>query len=368
MIKSTRFVIFVFFLAIALSNCSNNRNAGLSQKQIEKLILAEASKLDSPDIWAGVILESLKEIGIPATKKNVCAVIAVISQESGFKTVPKTRGLPEILLKKLKNAETNELYRQIIEIRLNQYANNGKTFRRNIYSIVSERDVEIWYNEFVASEYTKPVLILLKKDISDLITTLGSMQVSVRFAEKYPKKPENIASNEIRDILYTCKGGVFYGAAFLLDYNHNYQEMMSVFADYNAGHYACRNAGFQKMLANLTQKNIVLDGDLLNYKDGEGKPGKTYALFINFLIHTGMDFEENKIRKDFEKEKSLDFEETFSYKTLSALHKTKFGNTIYEEIPQISLKSDKFLNKNLSTYWFALRAKSRYNNCMRTKI
>ncbi len=190
MIRETRIALFTLcalFFTFVLSGCSRNENSGLAEEQIEKLILVADPGLDSPDIWAKAIKESLQEIGVPVSKENACAVIAVIAQESGFKTVPKTPGMKKILHNRLKNAESNPIVRFIIESRLDQQAANGKTFRENIDSIESERDVELWYNEFIAADVTKPMLQVLNKDVDDLITTIGSMQISVRFAEHYSK-------------------------------------------------------------------------------------------------------------------------------------------------------------------------------------
>lgn len=371
MIRENRIALFTLcalFFAFVTSGCSRNDDSGLAEQQIEKLVLAAAPGLDSPDIWAKAIQESLQEIGVPVSKENACAVVAVIAQESGFKTVPKTPGMGNILHNRLKNAASNPIVRFIIDARLDQEAANGRTFRRNIDSIESERDVELWYNEFIGADLTKPILQVLDKDVDDLITTIGSMQISVRFAAHYPNKPENVTHNDIRKVLYTCKGGVFYGTAYLLDYKHRYDDWRYVFADYNAGHYACRNAGFQNMLANLTRKKIVPDGDLLSYKDGHAAFGSTYGILIDYLNETGMAFNEGDIKKDFRKEKSSDFEKTFSYKTISALHKSKFGSAIHAGMPEIPLKSDKFSGRNLSTKWFADKVKSRFERCMRTKL
>jgi len=194
------------------------------------------------------------------------------------------------------------------------------------------------------------------------------MQVSVKFSGEYPKKPLNAGGGSVRDMLYTCKGGVFYGTAYLLDFKHNYDDWKYVFADFNAGHYASRNAGFQKMLAHLTRRMVDTDGDLLNYENGDPAPSVTYVTFISFLKKRGVAFNEEQVMKEFRQEKSYDFENTWSYKTLSEMHKKKFGRTIYAELPEIALNSPKFVNKNLSTKWFAESVKSRYSHCMRTRI
>lgn len=363
-----RFMLFAFLFTLILGGCTGTRDAGLTEKQIEKLILAARPNNSSPEKWAQAIKESLEELGQPVDKEHVCAVAAVISQVSGFSIAPENSRMASILRKKIESAETNEVLRFIIETRLDQKASNGRTFRENIDSVASELDFEQWYDEFTSASITKPILLVLNKDASDLVTTIGSMQVSVKFAEEYPKKPLNAGFGSVRNMLYTCKGGVFYGTAYLLDYKHNYDDWKYVFADFNAGHYSSRNAGFQKMLAKLTKKTVVQDGDLMSYENGDIKPSTTYETFIGFLKKKGMEFDEGRIRKDFSKEKSYDFENTWSYTTIAEMHRKKYGRTIYAVLPDIPLNSPKFVSKNLSTKWFAQRVKSRYNHCMRTRI
>ncbi|NTV08482.1 MAG: DUF1615 domain-containing protein, partial [Chlorobium limicola] len=84
MIRETRFALFTLcalFFALIVSGCSRNDDSGLLEQQIEKLILVADPGLDSPDIWAKAIKECLQEIGVPVSKENASAVIAVIAQE-----------------------------------------------------------------------------------------------------------------------------------------------------------------------------------------------------------------------------------------------------------------------------------------------
>jgi hypothetical protein len=351
-----------------MSACSGIQDSGLSEKQIEKIVLAARPNNPSPEIWARAIKESLEELGQPVDKEHVSAVCAVISQVSAFSISPKNTRMGSIMRKKIEAAESNEVLKILIETRLDQQASNGKSFRENIDLIKSELDFEKWYDEFTSAKITKPILLVLNKDASDLITTAGSMQVSVKFSDNYPKKPKNAGGGSVRDMLYTCKGGVFYGTAYLLDFKHNYNDWKYVFADFNAGHYASRNAGFQKMLARLTHRMVDTDGDLLNYEQGDAAPSVTWVTFINFLKDKGIAVDEDQVMKDFKQEKSYDFENTWSYKTLSDMYKKKYGRPIYAELPDISLNSPKFVSKNLSTRWFADQVKARYNRCMRTRI
>jgi len=363
-----RSIVFTLLLALFLGACSGTQDHGLSEKQIEKIVLAARPNNPSPEIWARAIKESLEELGQPVDKEHVSAVCAVISQVSAFSISPKNTRMGSILRKKIEAAESNEVLRLLIETRLDQQASNGNSFRENIDLIKSELDFEKWYDEFTSAKITKPILLVLNKDASDLITTAGSMQVSVKFSADYPKKPKNAGGGSVRDMLYTCKGGVFYGTAYLLDYQHNYDDWKYVFADFNAGHYSSRNAGFQEMLARLTRRMVDTDGDLMNYENGRMTPSVTWVTFINFLKKKEIEFDEKKVMDDFSKEKSHEFEETWSYRTLAELYKKKYGRTIYAVLPDIALNSPKFVSKNLSTKWFAERVKSRFNRCMKTRI
>ncbi|NTW75202.1 MAG: DUF1615 family protein [Chlorobiaceae bacterium] len=368
MISTTyRSIFLTVVIALFLGGCSK-KDTGLTQSQITKLVLTAKPGNKSADAWATAIRESLQELGQPIDKEHVCAVLAVITQESGVSVSPKNRNMADILRKKISMFDSNKLLRYIIQTRLDHVAANGKTFRENMDSIASEQDFELWYHEFTSSEITKPILLVFDKDIDDLVTTIGSMQVSVKFAENYPKKPANAGGGTIREVLYTCKGGVFYGTAYMLDYRHHYDDWKYVFADFNAGRYASRNAGFQKMLSRLSRKRIDLDGDLLSYEEGNDSRSETYDTFVELLKQRGEDVDEGKIRKEFEQEKEYDFEKTDSYRILSEMYQKKYGEPIYATLPEIKLSSPKFTSRNLSTKWYAMRVKSHYIRYMRRKV
>jgi hypothetical protein len=114
------------------------------------------------------------------------------------------------------------------------------------------------------------------------ITTAGSMQVSVSFAQDHASA-EGLDPAATRDQLYTRAGGLHYGTARLFAHEAGYDKPLYRFADYNAGLYASRNAEFQSMLADLTDTPITPDGDLLVY-DGRGRirdtDGETTRLLL----------------------------------------------------------------------------------------
>jgi hypothetical protein len=103
---------------------------------------------------------------------------------------------------------------------------------------------------------------------------------------------------------------MYFGIAHLLDYPVDYDDMLFRFADFNAGHYASRNAAFQNAVSVLTKTPLALDGDLLLHGSAASEPSKT-ELAIRKLADQ-LDLSDAAIRRDLERGDQSDFADTRS--------------------------------------------------------
>ena len=318
--------------------------------------------------WAVDVLGALQRLNLHASQPHVCAALAVIAQESGFKTDPPVPGLSDIVVRHLQNAaRSNPAVFAGLNIRLRQRAANGKPFFENLQAVRTERALEDWYNEFTAAHVTGGLLRLIGADVDSLIATLGPMQVSVAFARDFARANRLPAQN-LRAYLHSREGGVFYGTAHLLKYDAHYSRWLYVFADYNAGHYASRNAGFQHMVAALSGQKLAPDGDVLSYVEGgAGQPSNTSRAVLLALQRAGRAADPAAVLTDLRREKQADFSRTPTWKAIAELHRAKTGRVLTEAMPHIVLKSDK-IQRRLTTEWFANRVNGRFDTCMKARL
>lgn len=339
----------------------------LRAEQVHALIKANTRNKSVEAAWASDMLTALRRLEQPRDQTHACALIAVIEQESGFDPDPPVAGLPAMVNKRLKQTDQHTLVKTALALRLKQTDRDGKSFAQTLELVRTERDLENWYHDFTAAYLTNGILKLLNKDIDALISTVGSMQVSVQFARDFAKQ-RGLQIANMRAYLYTREGGVFFGAAHLLAYPRDYSNWSFSFADYNAGHYASRNAGFQKMVARLSGARLDLDGDLLAYPDdGVPKASVTAEKIQAVLSKAGLAPDDDAIFADLKLEKAARFVETATYRRIADLHRQRYGQVVKEALPQIRLQSDK-IQRRLTTAWFAERVHWRFNNCMRTRL
>ena len=230
------------------------------------------TKVENAHGWAIDMFAAFEAMEIPPTTEHICGVLAV--GRAGVELTGGPRGARPSRPRTSGNrsarrepSHSKVMVATALEIR----SPNGLSYRERLERARSEKDLSELFEDFIRK------VPLGERFFGDWnpVRTGGPMQVSIAFAEKQAKDkhyPYPVAGN-IRSEVFTRRGGLFFGIAHLLDYTAPYDDMVYRFADYNAGHYASRNAAFQNAVNIVSGKRLVLDGDLLI--EGSDKPSDT---------------------------------------------------------------------------------------------
>ena len=309
------------------------------------------------DGWAIDMYAAFEALEVRPTPRNACAVIAVIQQESGFQVDPVVPGLPAMARREIdERAAGFHIPRALVDLALNVRSPDGRSYAERLRQAKTERALSDMFEDFIGSV---PLGGRLFGDLNP-VRTGGPMQVGIAFAESQVKtKPYPYPLTDgVRREVFTRRGGLYFGIAHLLDYPVSYDSMLYRFADFNAGHYASRNAAFQQAVSVLSNTRLAIDGDLL--REGSSEPSQT-ELAVRRL---GTGFGERQIRRDLERGTGHDFEETELYRKVFELA-DRPGPAPRALVPQIRLQSVK-LSRKLTTEWFARRVDDRYRRCLRS--
>ena len=349
--------------------------------QPDQVALLLPPRVQDKDGWARDLVSALDTNKIPNDIEHACAVIAVVEQESGFQANPAVPNLPAIARRALEEKASGlgplgpSFLKELLEV---QAPGSKKTFDARIDTLRTEADLDRLYRDLLAEHKRRHPILYAGADLGaslfdtrdfqerNPVTTAGSMQVSVRFAEEHARKLKREPS-QVRDDLYTRHGGLLYGAARLWLFEADYDAAVYRFADFNAGVYASRNAAFQEQLAALTGAKLALDGDLLAYDAlGEVKSDgtKSMAALDSFREEYAPTLSASQIRRDAGLEKSAEFEHTKTWAAVRRVYTEKKRKTAaYARLPDVTLHSPK-IQRELTTAWFAKAVDKRYQGCL----
>lgn len=314
--------------------------------------------------WAADIQTAFSLLGLPATRGGICATVAVIEQESGFQVNPVVNGLPAIARKAIdERASRYGVPGFMVNAALALPSGNGKSYAERIDGARTELDLSRVFEDMIGS-------VPLGKRLFgrfNPVRTGGAMQVSIDYAEAHARRksyPYNDAGS-IRDEVFTRRGGLYFGIAHLLDYPADYPAMRFRFADFNAGHYASRNAAFQRALAVAIGRKIGTDGDVIDHANPDmNRPGETERAAR--LLGKRIGITDAEVRDMLLKADSLEFEKTVLYRAVFAQADSAGSGKPMPRalVPDIALNSPKITRK-LTTAWFADRVNTRYENCLK---
>lgn len=353
--------------------------------QISRLIPARVAERDA---WAADISQIMDELKISKTKENVCSVVAVVDQESNFVANPTVPDLgnkaikafqtevPQKFVKQFGPALGPAVSRYFTYVLINEPSKDN-SFLIQMRSVKTEQQLDWIYRQifayvskqFYADSIANAAAKFIGKDLGEEnnpITTIGSMQVSVKYARDHQR--DHASVNELRDYMYTREGGLYYGIHRLMKYPAAYDNAQYRFADYNSGMYSSRNAAFQQDINKLLNLDMALDGDLLVYdKDDnpQSMPSQTETALNQLFADHGISMKPEDIRSDLLHEKQAEFENTSTYQNVIAIYKRQFNkNPPYAIMPQVVISGPK-LSKDYNTNWYANNVNRRYEACMR---
>ena len=305
------------------------------------------------DIYAGFTVQ-----GLEVSRPNVCAVVAVIEQESNFHVNPVVPGLGSKAWKEIDGrAERAGVPRMLVHAALELRSPTGRTYSQRIDAARTEKDLSDLFEDFIGA------VPLGKKLFADYnpVRTRGPMQVNVAFAEAYASQrpyPYPVTGT-IADEVFTRRGSLYFGIAHLFAYQPPYDDYVYRFADFNAGQFASRNAAFQNAVSRASGIALITDGALLSHESNVSSTELALRALAGRL-----DLSEGEIHRALEQGKTKDFERTPLYQRVFTLAERVAKRPLPRAlVPTIKLHGPK-ISRNLTTSWYAHRVDGRFDRCM----
>ncbi|MEO6154611.1 MAG: DUF1615 domain-containing protein, partial [Thermomonas sp.] len=291
---------------------------------------------------------------------NLCAVLAVVEQESTYRVDPPVPGLAGIARREIaRRAAALHVPQLVVDAALTLRSPDGRTFAERIAALRTEQELSALFEELANR-------VPLGKRLFgrfNPIHTGGPMQVSIDFAAGHARGYPYQIDGSIRREVFSRRGGLYFGIKHLLGYAADYPAMRYRFADFNAGWYASRNAGFQRATGIATGTRLIGDGDLLKPGAKMDAPGATERALRSISGRLGMDAA--AIRADLQRGEDAGFANTSLYREVFGIADAKgSGKPVPRaSLPQIELNSPKITRK-LTTAWFAGRVEARWKACL----
>lgn len=347
-------------VTLVLAGCSSEKQhsaPGQPTVDVRKVVKQKMpARIKDRDGWARDIATAFESQKLPATLDNVCSVLAVAEQESGYVADPVVPGLSKIAWQEIdRRAEKLHIPAFLVRTALKIPSSNGKSYSERLDKVTTEKQLSAIFDDVLNRV---PLGQRLFGSLNP-VHTGGPMQVAIAFAEAHTDGYPWQREGSVREEVFTRRGGMWFGIYHLLNYPANYSRSLYRFADFNAGWYASRNAAFQNAVSKASGVKLALDGDLIRYDSHE--PGKTELAVRKLASQLNLDNDD--IHRALRKGDTLDFEDTTLYARTFALAEKKSGRRLPKEVlPGITLESPK-ITRQLTTAWFAKRVDERRARC-----
>lgn len=357
--------VSVAFTVLLLAGCAGDRAPSTPPPNpaVVRAHIVSLMPTSVPDRagWATDIYAALAAQRIEPTDSNLCAVLAVTAQESGFVVDPSVPGMGRIAWAEIyRRAERIGVPQTLVHLALRVRSRSGQSYADRIEAAKTEGDLSDVFDDLIAAV---PLGERLFSGFNP-VRTAGPMQVRIDFAERQVKdKPYPYPlDGTVRQEVFSRRGGLYFGIAHLLGYPARYTAPIYRFADYNAGRYASRNAAFQHAVSTVSGIPLVTDGDLIRFDGDPGKPGATEIAVRSIGERIGLS--DSAVRSALEQGDGPDFDTGLLAERVWQMAEQIEGKPLPRaRIPTITLHSPKITRK-LTTEWFARRVQSRYDRCM----
>jgi hypothetical protein len=311
--------------------------------------------------WATDVYAAFATLRIDATPPALCAALAVTEQESGFKVNPAVPGLSRIAWKEIDaKAEAAGIPTLLVHAALKIDSSDGRSYAERIDAATTELELSRIFEDIIDR-------VPMGKRLFgrfNPVRTGGPMQVGIAFAEAHARdKPYPYPmTGSVRDEVFSRRGGLYFGIAHLLAYDAPYDAYIYRYADFNAGHYASRNAAFQQAVSTASGVPLELDGDLVAHDSDASKPGST-ELAVRTLGER-LNMTDAAIRRALEQGSGPDLQRSMLYRRVFELAEASARRPLPRAVlPRITLKSPK-ITRQLTTEWFARRVDERQQRCL----
>lgn len=309
----------------------------------------------SADIYAAFAVQDL-EVSI----RNICATVAVIEQESGFRVDPVVPGLPKTAWAEIdRRAERAGVPVLVVHAALQLNSSDGHSYAERLDAVRTEKQLSDIFKDLIGRV---PLGNRLFAGLNP-IRTRGPMQVNVAFAERYSSRPYPYPVKvSVEDELFTRRGGLFFGIAHLLGYHAPYDRYLFRFADFNAGQYASRNAAFQEAISHASGIPLVSDGALIAHSDDAQQGSTELAARV---AARRIALSDTDVRRALELGRSQDLEKTPLYERVFELADRYDGRPLPRAtLPRIDLHGPK-ITRHLTTEWYANSVDARFKRCLK---